>query len=115
MDKSELAMLMLEWEKKNHELHLIELKIGDEVMQLKQTFVVGNVRATYSDGRRSFDYESTARVDERCSQQIIDIHTKPVIDWKAICEALDIAKENIVVLSKTEPSVSIKLDKEKAV
>ena len=118
MDASELAKKMLEWESKKRELDALEAEIKDAVMALGNTQTVGNVRATYSAGRRTFDYQTPVNVehvraeaageDVRVNEVCAAIaHTsKTVIDWKAACEALGLEK---MLEKEGAPSVALKL------
>lgn len=103
-DPSALARLMLLWEEKKRQLDEIEAGIRDSVLQLKRTQTVGNVRATYNNPRSSYDYETPGK---RAPKGIITIHSKTVIDWRAVCKAAEI---DPIVKPGTGPgSVSIKL------
>ena len=55
MNASELAIAMLNWEQKKNELDALELVIKAAVLEMGNTQTVGNVRATYSGGRKSYD------------------------------------------------------------
>lgn len=103
MDSSELAMKMLEWEKLRKQLDVIEAEIRGAVLELGKTQTVGNVRASYSGGRSTYDYQSVGR---EAPLNMIIKHTKTVTDWKAVCDALG---EKPVLVSKSEPGVTIKL------
>lgn len=105
IDMSNLALMMLRWEKQRRALDELEAAIKDTVLVLERTQTVGNVRASYSAGRRSFDYE-TPGAD--ASQEIINGCTTTVvsIDWRAVCKEAGIEP---VVTGQAPPSVSLKL------
>jgi len=107
MNASELALKMLEWEKARRDLDLLESEIKEAVLELGKTQTVGNVRATFTNGRSIYDYEGAARKAE-FPDDVIDVHSKTVVDWKKICETAQIM-DTVQVISKTKPSVSIKL------
>lgn len=58
MDNSQLAALMLEWEATQRKADELAEQIKAAVLAIGKTQVVGNVRATFSAGRRTFDYEA---------------------------------------------------------
>lgn len=103
MNKSELAKIMLVWEVKRIELDEIEKTIQDEVMPMKDNFVVGNVRAVYSDGKRTFDYETAGK---NAPVETIAEFTGPKTDWKKVCESAEIKE---IPFTKTDPSVKIQI------
>lgn len=105
MDASKLATKMLEWEVQQSQASALAAEIEAAVLKLGKTQTVGNVRATYSKGRKKFDYEMPGQVAD---MDIITIHTKTVAitDWKAVCKAIDIQPE---LVSQGQPSVKVKL------
>ena len=81
-DPSALAADMLKWERMRCELDDLEQSIKDAVMQLGKTQTVGNVRASYSGGRKSYDYETAGRGAD--PGLIADYTTETVViktDW----------------------------------
>jgi len=105
MDNSELAVLMLDWEKKSKELEDLEQRIKDEVMDLKKTVNAGNVRASYYSPRKTFAYQEAGM---KCPYEIIQRNTMypaPVVDWKKVC---DEALARVEIAHLSEPSVTIK-------
>jgi hypothetical protein len=58
MDNSQLAALMLEWEAAQRKADGLAEQIKSAVRAIGKTQVVGNVRATFSAGRRTFDYRA---------------------------------------------------------
>ena len=52
MDNSQLAILMLRWEAIKKDLIEVENRIKTQVLALAKTQVAGNVRASYSAGRK---------------------------------------------------------------
>jgi len=107
IDMSTLAQKMLEWEQAKQRLDEIELWIKEAVMIVGKTQTVGNVRASYSAGRRSFDYKSAAEVHPMVSDATIKLFTKPgPVDWKGICEHAGIED---IPFTQSDPSVTVKL------
>lgn len=114
VDKSELARLMLDWERKKKELDFIEESIKQDVLALAKTQDVGNVRATYSGGRNKYDYrrvavrtftpEELADYTEHIPEQVIPAHDE--IDYMKACK--DNKVEPDLVEAGT-PSVKVKL------
>ena len=64
MDNSQLAALMLEWEAAQRKADELAAKIRAAVLTIGKTQVVGNVRATFSAGRRTFDYRAAVDAAE---------------------------------------------------
>lgn len=108
VDKSQLARLMLEWEELRREMDTIETEIKQSVLQIGETQVVGNVRATYNNPRKSYMYEVSAK--KRISSPELETlkleHKKTSYDWKEICSVMEIE----VDYTEGEPSVTLKLE-----
>jgi len=102
MDMSTLAQKMLEWETITRQADQLAGEIQAAVLELGKTQTVGNVRATYSNGRKTYDYESARQV---APIEVIAAHTTPKVDWKAVCDELDIDAP----YTQGEPSVTVKL------
>ena len=109
MDNSELAMKMLAWEQAKKSLDTLEKEIEEAVLALGKTQTVGNVRATFSNGRKTYDYETAAVEHPMYHHATRELFTKVVetVDWKAVCEHMGV--NEVPVLKQTEPSVSVKL------
>lgn len=130
MNASELAEKMLLWEKNERANQELAKEIEAEVLKLEKTQVVGGVRVTYSGGRSTYDYETPAvkappellakfatpvrttnwDAVEQEAPEIVAKHsvTNYVYDYKSILKE---AKIEPVVVSKTEPTATIKLEK----
>ena len=106
MNARELAYLMLKWAAISKQLDDIEATIRSEVLVVGKTQTVGNVRATFSNGRRTFDYETPAK--PIAPPELVVQHTEIIekIDWKSICTEVGATP---IVVSQTDPSVSVKL------
>lgn len=68
MDNSQLAALMLEWEATQRKADELAAQIKAAVLVIGKTQVVGNVRATFSAGRRTFDYRAAIDAAEAAGQ-----------------------------------------------
>jgi hypothetical protein len=112
MDRSQLAMLMLQWEVKRRELDDMEAAIASAVMDMGETYNVGNVRATYSEGRKTFQYEIAARNLPRNDEwkAVVKNATREVTDWRTVCTELEV---EVISFTQGKPSVSVKTVKPK--
>jgi hypothetical protein len=124
VNPSELAMALLKWEEKKRELVALEDEIKAAVLTLGKTQNVGNIRASFSKGRRTFDYRGAVKLarlgasrleteDEQISRgneisEAIMSNTQTIIKvgWRDVCKDLSLTPE---VLSQSDPSVTIKL------
>lgn len=108
MEASELAGKMLEWERKRRELDALEDEIIGAVLAVGKTQTVGNVRASYSGGRKTYNYEEAAHDHPMVGEATIALFTSTVvkIDWRGICKHAGI---DDVPFIKSDPSVSLKL------
>lgn len=113
VDLSALAATMLAWEQKKAELDALEKVIQNDVMEIGKTQTVGNVRASYSGGRKTYNYQTTAYAAGATPDDVRDFTSQPptpapVTDWKGVCESLGIDKER-TFHDKGRPSVTVKL------
>lgn len=115
MGRSELAILILQWESTKFKLDRIEEKITAAVLDLGESVTVGNVKARYSKGRRSLDYETPCRAHDRFDAEVVNFTTEipeeiipasTKIDFTALAKMLGVKP---VVLSQGEPSVKMEL------
>ena len=105
MDMSQLASKMLEWETRKRELDVLTTEIEGVVLQIKQTQTVGNVRATYSQGRKAYDYREAVE-KAGVPEDILERFTSSVIDYRSVCANEKLAD---VPFTQGEPSVTVKL------
>ena len=104
-----LSEKMSRWEQLRREADVLENEIKDEVLALAKTQKVGNVTATFSNGRGSYDYEAMAMKIEP-DQEIVDRNTKTVTDWRKVCEEASAPEEIRALFYKAgTPYVSVKL------
>jgi hypothetical protein len=110
VDASELAKMMLQWEQARKRLDELEEAIRDSVLQMGETQTAGNVRATYSKGRKKYDYQTATDGHPMVSDATVGLFTKVStttrIDWRGICKHAGI---DDVPFTEGTPSVSIKL------
>lgn len=107
MNASELAQMMLLWEQKRVELDLLEAEIKTAVLTMGKTQTVGNVRATFSQGRKTYDYEAAvkARGLNEASPMVLS-HATLKHDWRAVADELALTD---IPYTQGEPSVAVKL------
>lgn len=109
MDMSELAFKMLEWEKTKRELDLLTKEISEVVLEIGQTQTVGNVRATYSQPRKSYDYtmaiHRALQVEKIGNDSLLQFQTVSV-DYRAACKEFEITD---IPVTESDPSVAVKL------
>jgi len=109
MDKSELAALMLQWESVQKRADKMKAAIADAVLQLEETQSAGNVRATYSGGRKTYNYQEAADGHPMVSEATVSLFTttpEPRTDWRGICKHVGVED---VPFTTSEPSVALKL------
>jgi len=108
MKASELAARMLEYEQRKRELDALEAEIVAAVLETGTTQTVGNVRASYSTGRKSYDYR--AALDGRDAAELLpwteEVPATVKIDYRAACKGLGVED---VPYTQSEPSVTVKL------
>lgn len=105
MNATELAQAMLKWQELMDQVKLLEADIKTAVLEIGKTQTVGNVRASYSGGRRTFDYQTPGLA---APVTLIADHTRTetITDWKSVCEVAGIEP---VVIDQSPPSVIIKM------
>jgi hypothetical protein len=99
---------MLEYEDLDRRMKEIKERITAGVLEREQTQQVGNVKATYRKGRKSYDYQA---VCEDAPDDVVEQYTKvrKSVSWsKVALEGLGIPRKEIP-FSVGEPSVSIKV------
>ena len=116
MTPTELAKKMLEWQEAQAKADLLKMDIEQAVLAIRKTQTVGNVRATYSAGRKSYAYdeafgEALGKAGDLTMEAlhllaIRDEHRKVIYDYRAICEAAGIKD---VPFTQSAPSVALKI------
>ena len=84
----------------------LEAEIEAGVMAIGETRTVGNIRATYSGGRKTYDYRTAAA---EADPEIVVGHTTVEMvrktDWRGVCHEAKIVD---IPFTQSSPSVSIK-------
>lgn len=107
MDQSKLAQKMLEWETLVRQLDVLGAEIEDAVLELGETVDAGNVRASYSGGRKKYHYEEAG---SDAPYSVINLHTtlQQKVDWKKVCIMAGYQAEDIP-FTQSNPNVTLKL------
>jgi len=112
---SQLAKVMLLWEEKQREADMMKAWIEQQGLILQDTVTVGYVRVTYSQPRKSYDYETPCRAlledDEHgfWVEKAMREHTKEVIDWRKVSKAEFVEVEPIVTEAEGPGKATVKL------
>lgn len=109
MDAKELAAKMLEYSDAQVAANSLRAEIEAAVLELEKTLTVGNVKATYRKGRKTYDYKEAADGHVMVHDSTIALFTstpEPRIDWRKICKHVGI---DDVPFTQGEPSVSLAL------
>ena len=90
IEKLTLPQLMLLWGSLDGERNRVAELIQEQVLQLKATQNVGDVRATFGKGKGSYDYQGIAE-EMKVDDMLIAKHTSKAttLDWKALCDQLE--------------------------
>lgn len=109
MDANELAEKMLKYSDAQTEANKLRQEIEAVVLSLEKTQTVGNVKASYRKGRKSYDYKAAADGHVMVHESTLSLFTKtpePRTDWRGICKHVGI---DDVPFTTGEPSVSVGL------
>ena len=108
MNDTELATKMLQYGDLKRALEVLEAQIQIAVLERGKTQTVGSVRASYSAGRKSYDYRGALlSVDDvALSPWTTDVPATVKIDYREACLGLGIES---VPFTQSEPSVTVKL------
>jgi hypothetical protein len=108
MNESELAGLMLEWERVQAVADALKAEIEAAVLAIGKTVKAGNVAASYSAGRKSYDYRAPlAEYDEvALLPWTEEVPATVKIDYRAACKGLGIED---VPFKQSPPSVTVKV------
>ena len=114
MDMSDLAARMLEWEETQRKSNALKAIIEAEVLALGRTQNVGNVRASYSGGRKSYNYEGAISAMGEAGvleAGALEPYTTTIpatwrTDYRAACKGLGVED---VPFTQSAPSVTLKL------
>ena len=111
MDATKLAMKMLEWGKLQQEASTLAAEIEAAVLEIGKTQTVGNVRASYSGGRKSYDYQAAADGHIHVSPATVSLFTTIIpetksVNWNGICKHAGIED---IPFTQSAPRVTVKL------
>ena len=111
MDATELAEKMLYWERAQRKADALAAEIQAAVLEIGKTQTVGNTRASYSAGRKSYDYQAAADGHKWVSEVTVFLFTTIVpqtenVDWRGICQHVGIED---IPYTQSAPSVTVKL------
>lgn len=111
MDATELAVKMLEWGKLQQEASTLAAEIEMAVLEIGKTQTVGNVRASYSKGRKRYNYQEAADGHTMVSEATLRLFTTIIpqtesVDWRGICKHAGVED---IPFTQSDPSVTVKL------
>lgn len=113
MDSNELAKKMLEYGELSAKLSEIETEIKAAVLELGKTQTVGNVRATYSQPRKTYqDWESAVMeaepegLDTEKYTEVIPAQV--VVNWQKAATDFGIERKAWIA-EDAKPSVTVKI------
>ncbi len=111
MNASELARKILYWENLRREADEVAEVIEAAVLEGGETVTVGNARASYSAGRKKYDYQGAA-IEWGADEHTIEAHTSTktvtTTDWRQVCFDTKSASSDIP-FTKSDPKVTMKL------
>lgn len=109
MNATELAKAMIEYEELQRKLDVLGDQIKATVLELGKTQTVGNLTASYSGGRKSYDYETAAVESPLVDETLIVSYTTEKIvkstDYRTLCADLKIEAP----FTQSDPSVTLKI------
>lgn len=106
MTTMQLTELMLEYQKKMMELRDMENIIKQAVLQRGETFVVADVRATYSGGRKTYDYEKACiqaiEAMGEAGERMLNARTevRKETNWRRLAEDLGIEQDDVPFIDR---------------
>ena len=110
MDSKTLAMKMLEWGELTEKANDLAAEIEAAVLEEGKTQTVGNVRASYSNGRTMYDYlVGCAGIGLSSDDGRMIAYRKVTYDWKAAWDAYRKDTDTVPIAKQTPPSVTVKL------
>jgi len=103
MNDSELAQAMLDWKAAQQAADEIAEAIKAEIADREKGITVGDVRATYSAGRKRYDYQAACL---EAPTSVVSKHTQKVVNWRAVAEELQVED---IPFEQGDPSVSLRI------
>jgi hypothetical protein len=103
-----LTELMIRYEGLKKACDALEASIKEEILKLGKSQSVGNVKATFTKGRKTINYQAIA--EPLAPIEIVDKYTSKKVDWRKVFGEID-AENDIIEANTTigDPSVSIKI------
>jgi len=105
MDAKELAEKMLEYGDAQTKADELRAEIEDAVLVLGATQTVGNVKATYRNPRKTYDYKTAGRTANPSVIIKFTTQLEPKVDWKKVCAEI----EADVPYNESSAGVTVKL------
>ena len=99
---------MLEWEELVVELNTLTDEIKEAVLEIGKTQKVGNVSASYSAGRKTYNYHlaiAEALGDGHIAEKALEPFEKVSIDYRSACKTFSVDAP----FTKSAPKVTVKL------
>lgn len=85
----ELARLVARWALHQYLAEQLRSVIETQVLALGHTVETAEARATWSEGRGTYDWEALARA-LGAPKDLLKHHASVVIDWRAVCLELGV-------------------------
>ena len=111
MDSTQLAEAMLKYGKLMDEAAALETQIKAAVLEVGKTQTVGNVRATFSNPRKTYQSWEDAVMDNEPDGFVPEdylVYAEPQMDWQKAGKDFGIERESWIA-EDAKPSVSVKL------
>lgn len=105
MDATQLAKAMLEYQELATKLALLGDAIKETVMKVGKTQTVGSLTASYSGGRKTYNYEVACNNNKVNTDPYRTVKEVETIDYRSACKDLGLD----VPFTQSEPSVTLKL------
>ena len=108
MTPTELALRMLEWGNLMRQADVFRLQIEAEVLARGKTHTVGAVRASYSAGRKHYNYAAAvinAIKESELDPDLLSAYESTVCDYHRICKDFGIDAP----FAQSSLSVTVKL------
>jgi hypothetical protein len=109
MESNELAKKMIEWGELKAQMDALENEIKTEVLAIGKTQTVGNVRATFSNPRKTYQGWDAAVMEaepEGLDQKAYEVVTV-TIDWQKAAADYGIERKSWID-ENAKPSVTVK-------
>ena len=89
MNAKELAEKMLEYGDAQTKANELREEIEVAVMALQATQTVGNVKATYRNPRKTYDYKTAGCIADQSVIHKFTTQPEPKVDWKKVCDEIN--------------------------